>query len=92
VTNVLSAISVGAVMLAALPTGDDLSIWMQWGLAGVVVAYTLYMSWLREVRMSKELERQQEWTRTTLVQAIERNNAVLEKLLRRLSEKGERDE
>ena len=38
-TNALSAVSVGVIMLAALPTGDDLGIWMQWGLAGVVVAY-----------------------------------------------------
>ena len=91
-TNVMAVVSFSAFMLASLPHGDDLTIWMQWGLAGVVVGLTLYMSWLRECRMSKELERQQEWTRTTLVKAIERNNAVLARLMERLGEKGERDE
>lgn len=57
------------------------SLWMQWGLAGVVVAYVLWRDWQREKRMSAAIEGQQKWIRDTLVGALERNAKAMERMV-----------
>ncbi len=56
------------------------ALWMQWGLAGVVVAYVLWRDWQRERRMSAAIEGQQKWIRETLVGALERNAKAMERM------------
>lgn len=46
--------------------------WGQWGLAGVVTGVTMYLSWLREKRMSSALEVQQKWIQDELVSVLKR--------------------
>jgi hypothetical protein len=57
------------------------SLWAQWGLAGVVVGYTLYRDWQREKRLGAAIDSQQKWIRETLVGALERNATAMERML-----------
>lgn len=77
----------GALLLAALPVGGDPGLWAQWGLAGLVVGYTLWRDHGRERRMSLAIERDHNWVRETLLGALERNTAALEKMTVRLEER-----
>jgi len=73
-----------AVLLAAsVPPTPDAGLWAQWGLAGLVVAYTLWRDATRERRMALANEAQQRWVRDTLLRALERNTAALERLAER---------
>ena len=66
------------VTLAALaPLGGDSSIWAQWGLAGLVVAFVLYENHQREREQRNSTAESQRWIRDTLIGALERNTAAL---------------
>lgn len=77
----------GALLLASVPVGGDPGLWAQWGLAGVVVGYTLWRDHGREKRMSAAIEHDHKWVRETLVGALERNTSALEKMSTRLEER-----
>ena len=63
-----------ALYAAAAPLETlEPSLWAQWGLAGVVVAYVLWRDWHREKRMGAAIDGQQKWIRETLVAALERS-------------------
>jgi hypothetical protein len=70
-----------ALVAATVPVGaDEPALWMQWGLAGVVVAYVLWRDWQRERRLSTAIEGQQRWIRETLVATLERNARAMERM------------
>lgn len=73
-------VSMGALLLASVPLGGDSGLWAQWGLAGLVVGYTLWRDHVRERRMSFALEKHQTWVQQTLLNALERNTVALERL------------
>lgn len=69
------------LMAASLPLDSaEPALWMQWGLAGVVVAYVLWRDWQRERRLSTAIEGQQRWIRETLVATLERNARAMERM------------
>ena len=69
------------LVAASAPIGtDEPALWMQWGLAGVVVAYVLWRDWQRERRLSTAIEGQQRWIRETLVTTLERNAGAMERM------------
>lgn len=69
------------LVAATVPVGaDEPALWMQWGLAGVVVAYVLWRDWQRERRLSTAIEGQQRWIRETLVATLERNARAMERM------------
>jgi hypothetical protein len=76
----LTKCGMGAMLLASVPVGGDPGLWAQWGLAGVVVGYTLWRDHQRERRMGEALERHQTWVQNTLLGALERNTVALERL------------
>ena len=76
----LTKASMGALLIAAIPATDDPGLWANWGLAGIVVGYTLYRDWHRERRMSEALEKHQAWVQDTLVGALQRSTVAVEKL------------
>ncbi len=78
--NTCSQLGMGALLLASIPMGGDMSLWAQWGLAGLVVGYTLWRDGQRERRMSEALEKHQDWVRNTLIAALERSSAALERI------------
>ena len=80
----LTKTSMGLLFLASVPMGGDPSLWANWGLAGMVVGYTLYRDWQREKRMSEAIEKHEEWVRGTLVGALERNSVAMERVVERL--------
>lgn len=74
-------------LAAAMPTGGTPDLWAQWGLAGMVVAYTLWRDHTREKRMSEtlaqhhaEAARREQWMQTTLLSALERNTIAMERM------------
>jgi hypothetical protein len=75
--------SMAGLLLATVPVGGDISAWSQWGLAGLVVGYTVIRDWYRERRMSEAIEKHNDWVRSTLLQALERNTLALEKMSNR---------
>jgi hypothetical protein len=75
--------SMAGLLFATVPVGGDFSQWGNWGLAGLVVGYTLYRDWHRERRMSEALDKHQSWVRTTLLNAVERNTVAMEKMSNR---------
>ena len=78
---------IGMALLLALsaPINGDASVWAQWGLAGLVVGYTLWRDWHREKRMSEAIDEDHRWVKETLVNALERNTAALQKMTARHS-------
>lgn len=79
-TEALTKCGMGVLLLASVPVGGDPGLWAQWGLAGVVVGYTLWRDHDRERRMSRAIEKHQEWVQGTLLGALERNTVALEHL------------
>jgi sensor domain CHASE-containing protein len=77
----------GVLLAASVPLGGDSTLWAQWGLAGVVVGFTLWRDHSRERRMSSAIEKDHKWVRETLVNALERNTAALEKMTARFEER-----
>jgi hypothetical protein len=80
VTKILAATSMAALLAASVPIGGDSGMWAQWGLAGLVVAYTLWRDMDREKRMATALAENHAWVRQTLLAALERNSAALERM------------
>jgi hypothetical protein len=78
----------GALLVATMPFDGDPGAWSQWGLAGLIVGYTLWRDWQREKRMSEALEKHQQWTQQTLLGALNRSTSAIERLLSRLEERG----
>jgi len=82
--NPLSMIlSLGVVsgLFAVIPDADASgNVWAQWGLAGLVCGVTLYRDWQREQRMSAAMDAQTKWVQETLVAALDRQSAAIEKL------------
>jgi len=76
-TDVLTILCSSAVLAATTPTEGDVSAWSQWGLAGLVVAFTLWRDDRRERRMAAAMERQQVWIRDTLTSTIQHNTVAL---------------
>ena len=74
---------IGLMAFAAPVQSVDPSLWAQWGLAGVVVAYVLWRDHHRERRMAASIDAQQHWIRDTLVAALERNAQAINRLLDR---------
>ena len=70
------------VLGVTTPIGGELSVWSQWGLAGAVVAYTLYRDFHREKRLAQSLEQQQQWLRNTLITALNKNSDALNRVTR----------
>lgn len=69
------------LVAASVPVDSvEPALWMQWGLAGVVVAYVLWRDWQRERRLSSAIEAQQRWIRETLVATLERNAGAMERM------------
>jgi hypothetical protein len=52
----------------------------QFGLAGLVVWFTMQRDKDREARMSTALEEQRKWVQEKLISVLERNTAALENL------------
>ena len=86
-TETLTKAGMGLLFAAATPIGGDPTLWAQWGLAGLVVGYTLWRDHNREKRMSEAIEKDHKWVRETLVGALERNTAALEKMTARIEER-----
>jgi len=72
--------TMGLLLIASTPVGGDAASWGQWGLAGLVVAYTLYRDGQREKRMSEALEKHQQWMQGTLLSALERSSLAMERV------------
>jgi hypothetical protein len=70
----------GLFAAAAPVDAAEPTLWAQWGLAGLVVAYVLWRDWQREKRMGAAIDSQQKWIRETLVAALERNAAAMERM------------
>lgn len=70
----------GLLFASAPVTQPAAGPWMQWGLAGVVVGYTLYRDWDRERRMSSSIQSNEQWVKDTLLSALDRNTRALERL------------
>jgi len=84
VIETLTKTSMGLLFLASVPMGGDPSLWANWGLAGLVVGYTLYRDWQRERRMSEAMEKHEEWVRSKLLGVLERNSVAMERVVERL--------
>jgi len=70
---------------ASVPVGVTApEVWLQWGLAGVVVAFVMWRDHHRERRMAALIERQDAWTRDTLLRALAQNTAALQEVTRTL--------
>lgn len=78
-------LGMGACLAEAVPSVPDVStsIWAQWGLAGLVVCYTLWRDYEREKRMSEALAKQNDFIQNTLVATIQKNSVSLDELKRR---------
>ena len=72
--------TMGLLFAASVPTSPDPGQWAQWGLAGLVISYVMWRDWQRERRMSEDLQKHQTWVRDTLLDALERNTAALERM------------
>ena len=78
------------LMAASVPIDSvEPALWMQWGLAGVVVAYVLWRDWQRERRLSSAIEAQQRWIRETLVGTLEPNAGAMERMAAWLEQHGD---
>lgn len=88
----MSKCGMGALLIASVPVGGDLSAWGQWGLAGLVVGYVLWRDYEREKRMAAAIDAHERWMRTTLLAALEKNSLALERMASRpcLAQEGDR--
>lgn len=75
---VASKISMVTLLGATMPVGGDSELWLQWGLAGVVVAFVMWRDHQREKRMTAVIEQQEAWMRDTLISALGQNTAALQ--------------
>jgi hypothetical protein len=78
ISDLLPKVGLLAMFGVAAPVGGgDAGAWAQWGLAGVVVGFTLWRDQVREARMGSALDRQQAWIRDTLTKALTQNTTAL---------------
>jgi len=84
--NLIAKMTIFFTWLVATPITPNTGLWAQWGLAGLVVSYTFWRDWQREKRMSDELNRNQEWVRITLVEALNDNTAAMRELKVRMKD------
>lgn len=70
----------GVLFAASAPSSPEPGLWAQWGLAGLVISYVMWRDWQRERHMSEDLQKHQAWVRDTLLEALERNTAALERM------------
>ena len=75
--DTLAKIVMIAVLGAAAPIGGEIDVWSQWGLAGAVVAYTLFRDFHREKRLAESIEQQQVWLRDTFMTTLQKNTEAL---------------
>lgn len=80
IESLAKTVMVTLVAMSAPVSANEPALWMQWGLAGVVVAYVLWRDWQRERRLSSAIEGQQRWIRETLVATLERNARAMERM------------
>jgi hypothetical protein len=86
-TDLLPKVGLLAMFGIAAPgADDDGSAWAQWGLAGVVIGFTLWRDQVREARMGAALDRHQAWVRDTLTTALAQNTAALQEVTRLLGD------
>lgn len=77
----LTKLAMVALLGASIPFSQaDLNPWAQWGLAGLVVGFTLWRDHQREARLEHQLRDQHTWTRDRLLAALEHHTAVMERL------------
>jgi hypothetical protein len=81
IETIAKSAMLGLFAAAAPVEATEPTLWAQWGLAGLVVAYVLWRDWQREKRMSAAIDGQQRWIRDTLVAALERNAAAMERMV-----------
>ncbi len=94
-TDLLPKLGIVAMFGVAAPIAtDETAAWAQWGLAGVVVGFTLWRDQVREARMGAALDQQQAWVRDTLTHTLTQNTAALQEVSRLLQERtdAERDD
>lgn len=61
--------------------GDGfLEVFVQWGLAGVVIAYVLYRDHQRETSMRAQSEEEQRWIKETLITAINQSTTAINRV------------
>jgi hypothetical protein len=82
-TETAMKLAMGVLLIAAVPASGEPGVWAQWGLAGLVVGYTMWRDGQRERRMSQDLLGHQNWVRDTLLEALERNTKALEQMASR---------
>ncbi len=90
-SNCLPKLSLGILLAVAVPLNGSSAQWAQWGLAGIVVSYTLWRDWHREKRMSQIIEQDHQWIRDTMLGVLERNAAALRKISTRVLKNENRD-
>lgn len=79
----------GVLLVAAYPGAQGIAeTWAQWGLAGLVVGFTLWRDATREKAMAATMERrqaealqEQKWVKDTLMGALDRNTAALNSII-----------
>ena len=64
---------------AGTPNGSMIEEWGKWGLAGVIILYTLWRDWDREKRMSTDLNARDAWSKTEMQTALTKNTEALVK-------------
>ncbi len=88
-TTIIATTSMGLLLGVIAPLGvADGSIWAQWGLAGLIVSYTLWRDHQRERRMAKAVEKQNQWMRETMHETIKHNTAALHTVIRYFGDQG----
>lgn len=79
-----------ALLGVTTPIGGTEGDWAQWGLAGLVVMYTLWRDHERERRMSTAIENHQNWVRDTLAQSLNNNANTLQRIEQHMTEKNKK--
>ena len=83
ITELMYKTGMGVLLLVAIPNGDvpGAGVWAQWGLAGLVVCYTLWRDNARECRLGASLEEHQKWMRDVFIEAIQKNTSALDRII-----------
>ena len=65
-----------AALVSDAPAGFCAEEWGKWGLAGLVVAYTLWRDWEREKRMADTIKMHDIWVKEQMLTAIRESAAA----------------
>lgn len=82
--DLITKASMVTLLGVATPIDGTGTAWAQWGLAGLVVGYSLWRDHDRERRMGAALDRQEAWIRMTLGRLMAENTAAIKALTRQL--------